>query len=318
MYPGGLSQARNTDFSFSEFGNEAQRYIERYRAVVEKVEEAYALIPERSRDAYFASILYPVEASAAMAEKMLYAQLARERVRTTYGPGIWKTDSTMMAAAAMSEKAYQKIRTLTRIYNEELAGGKWKGLMCEMPRHLYAFWAPQLPVNLTDAEIEEWSRYAESWKAEKLETETEEYYACNASGFSYTSKHVIPVQNLGHSGAAVPVEKGQRLDFMFNLRRSGKAILRIAVIPTQANDKGDIRFSVSIDGNIEQVISIKEPYRSDRWKENVMRGQALVEIPIEIGQGHHNLTFTALDDHIILDQWMVDFNTQRKFYMLPL
>ena len=318
MYPGGLSQAKNTDFSFREFGDEAQRYIERFRAVCAKVEEAQKLIPERSQDAFFASIYYPVEASAAMAEKMLYAQKARERVRTTYGPGIWKTDPVMMASAAMSQKAYQKIRSLTRHYNEELAGGKWKGLMCEMPRHLYAFWAPQLPVTLTESEIEEWSKLGMIWTSEAVASSGEDYYACNAYEYNYASAEMHPVQNLGHSGYAVPVAKGERLDYMFNVEKSGKAVLRVAVIPTQANDKGDIRFSVSIDGGREQVISIKEPYRSDKWKENVMRGQALVEIPIEIGEGHHNFTFRALDNHIIFDQWMVDFKTDRRFYLFPL
>lgn len=318
MYPGGLSQAGNTDFSFSEFGDEAQRYIDSYRAVVAKVEEAALLVPERSKDAYFASIIYPVEATAAMAEKMLYAQKARERVRTTYGPGIWKMDSTMMAASAMSERAYQKIRSLTKYYNEELAGGKWKGLMCDMPRHLSAFWAPQLPVRLTDAEIREWSRVGLQWKSDKIASSAEDYYACNANDYNYASCEMKPVQNLGHSANAVPVPKGERLDYMFNLSRSGKAVIRVAVIPTQANDKGDIRFAISVDGGRENVISIKEAYRSDKWKENVMRGQALVEIPVEIGEGHHNLTFRALDNHIILDQWMIDFKPERDFYLFPL
>lgn len=318
MYPGGLSQAKNSEFSFSEFGNEAQRYIEKFRAVCAKVEQARELIPERSQDAFFASICYPVEASAEMAEKMLYAQKARERVRTTYGPGVWKTDSVMMASAAMSQKAYQKIRALTRYYNEELAGGKWRGNMCEMPRHLYAFWSPQLPVTLTEAEIEEWSKTGMSWRSKETPRSGDDYYACNAYEYNYASAEMEPVQNLGHSGYAVPVAKGERLDYMFNVRRSGKAVLRVAVIPTQANDKGDIRFSVSIDGGREQVISIKEPYRSDKWKENVMRGQALVEIPVEIGAGHHNFSFRAVDNHIIFDQWMVDFKPERRFYLFPL
>lgn len=318
MYPGGLSQARNTEFSFKEFGDEAQRYIDKFRAVCSKVEEAAELVPERSRDAYFASIIYPVEATAAMAEKMLYAQKARERVRTTYGPGIWKTDSVMMAAAAMSQRAYQKIRSLTRYYNEELAGGRWRGIMCDIPRHLYSFWSPQLPVTLSDDEVEQWCRIGDSWRSEALVSSSEDYYACNADDYNYSSSEMQPVQNLGHSGNAVPVDKGERLDYMFNLSRSGKAVIRIAVIPTQANDKGDIRFGVSVDGGREEVISIKEPYRSDRWKENVSRGQAVIEIPVEIGEGHHNLSLRAIDNHIIFDQWMIDFKTDRRFYLFPL
>jgi hypothetical protein len=46
------------------------------------------------------------------------------------------------------------------------------------------------------------------------------------------------------------------------------------MIPTQPLDGGDLRYSVSIDGQEPVVYSLKEEYRSERWKTNVMRGQA--------------------------------------------
>ena len=127
-----------------------------------------------------------------------------------------------------------------------------------------------------------------------------------------------PVRSLGHSGRAVPVPKGGSLRYDFRTEASGRAVVRVAVIPTQALDKGDIRFSVSVDGGAPQVCSIKEPYRSERWKENVMRGQAVVTLPVELGAGAHSLTLTAVDDHILFDQWMVDFRPDRRFYLFPL
>lgn len=90
------------------------------------------------------------------------------------------------------------------------------------------------------------------------------------------------------------------------------------MIPTQANDKGDIRFSVSIDDAEPTVYSIKEPYRSERWKLNVLRGQAVRELKLNITQGSHTLVIKALDDHIIVDQWMLDFDTNREFYVFPI
>lgn len=316
-YPGGLSQVVNTEFSFTEFGNEAQRHIDNYRAVQAATRKAKELVPERSRDFYFANISYPVEATTAMAEKMLYAQKARSRNRTTYSPGPWKTDTTMLVSSALSSRAYQKIRTLTDYYNNELADGKWKGAMNHAPRDLYVFWAPQLPIVLTDSEAEAYSKRAEDWKAEPLSSSGKDYLARNAATFASSSATVTPVQNLGHSGAAVPVAKGESLSYNFSTASSGKAVVRVAVIPTQANDRGDIRFSVSVDGAEPVVFSIKEPYRSDRWKLNVMRGQAVVELPLELAEGAHTLTLAALDDHIIFDQWMVDYKPGRKFYVFP-
>ena len=37
----------------------------------------------------------------------------------------------------------------------------------------------------------------------------------------------------------------------------------------------------------------------------------------ELGKGCHTLTIRALNDHIIVDQWMVDFKQDRKFYIIP-
>ncbi len=45
-------------------------------------------------------------------------------------------------------------------------------------------------------------------------------------------------------------------------------------LPTQAMDRGDIRFSVSMDNSEAKVFSLKEPCRGEQWKRNVMRQQS--------------------------------------------
>ena len=89
------------------------------------------------------------------------------------------------------------------------------------------------------------------------------------------------------------------------------------MIPTQPNDSGDLRYAVRIDDGEETVISLKEPFRSERWKKNVLRGQALRTTPVHITKGQHTLTIRALDAHIVADQWMIDFKPNRKFYLIP-
>ena len=89
------------------------------------------------------------------------------------------------------------------------------------------------------------------------------------------------------------------------------------MIPTQPNDKGDLRYSIQIDGEEPVVISLKEKYRSDFWKLSVLRSQALKQMPVKVSFGKHTLRLKALDDHIIADQWMLDFKPDRKFYVIP-
>ena len=222
------------------------------------------------------------------------------------------------ARSGATLRIVQYDRERTRQFNEELAGGKWRGLMCDHPRDLPLYWAPDLPVSLTDAEIAKWGAYGQDWHAPEVPAAGRDYYAANACDYTAATAPVRPVRSLGHSGRAVPVPKGASLRYDFRTESSGKAVIRVAVIPTQALDKGDIRFSVSVDGGAPQVLSIKEPYRSDRWKQNVMRGQAVVAVPVELGAGVHTLTLSAVDDHIIFDQWMADFKPARRFYLFPL
>ena len=125
------------------------------------------------------------------------------------------------------------------------------------------------------------------------------------------------LQKWGDWKNAVALQKGSSIQFVFDAPRDGSAVIRTAMIPTQANDKGDIRYSVSIDGGEPVVYSLKEPYRSEQWKRNVLRQQALRQTSVQVAKGRHTLTVTALDDHIIMDQWMLDYKPSRQFYLFP-
>ena len=105
--------------------------------------------------------------------------------------------------------------------------------------------------------------------------------------------------------------------YEFETQQEGEAVLYTAMIPTQPNDKGDLRYQVQLDSQEPVVISLKEKYRSEFWKQSVLRGQALKSTPVKLSKGKHTLRIKALDDHIIADQWMIDFKQGRKFYVIP-
>lgn len=81
--------------------------------------------------------------------------------------------------------------------------------------------------------------------------------------------------------------------------------LQTALIPTQPNDNGDLRYSVCIDEQEPIVFNLKEPFRSEEWKQNVLRGQALRQQKTRLSKGSHTLIIRALDAHIVVDQWSV-------------
>ena len=309
LYPRGRSQVIDTEFSESEFGNEMDRYLIQYAEISQWVDRFAEKVRPELRDAYFAHIQYPVKAAAAMAGKMLYAQKARSKYLGQTDKAMEGREDYMQATAATSMRCYREIQELTRKYNA-LAGGKWTGIMNMMPRDLNVFNPPILPYLPEDLTL----------KAPALKESTpagDDFVAKNAYRYSMASDGCQPIQMLGHSMNAVSIPKGCELTFEFDTQKEGDATLYTAMIPTQPNDKGDLRYQVTIDDQEPVVISLKEKYRSEFWKTSVLRGQALKTTPVKVNSGHHTLKIKALDDHIIMDQWMLDFQPNRKFYVIP-
>ena len=316
LFDRGLSPVRNTELSTSAFGNEQDRFIVRYADIAAKVKEIASTVRPELKDAYFAFIQYPVLAADAHARKIIWAQKARTYANGRSTVDTKSVDPQVMYACAQSQSAYQELKTLTAYYNEKMAGGKWRRSMTMAPRDLPVFQAPSLPTLLTDEEVKKY--IAQVPAASSHELKTDGAVAMNAAEYAKASGGAETVQMLGHSMKAVSLPKDGTLDYNFTTDKDADAVLRVAVIPTQPNDKGDLRFSVSVDGAKPTVYSLKEPFRSENWKTNVLRGQAVRELKLpSFKAGNHTLTIKALDNHLVVDQWMVDTNAKRKSYLFP-
>ena len=315
-YHRGWSEVTDTKFSLTAFGGELDRYLTAWRRLTRAVENVEQSLPDDRLAPFFSHIKYPVLAAAAMSRKMLEAQRARAIARTIGDSECWQNNEALMAACAKSQAAYQEIHHLTSFYNDHLSSGKWRHLIVNNPRDLHVFNAPKLPMKLTTAEVEQYKHRADA-DVSAIERDGS-YVARNACQWDKADNGATCVQALGHSMNAVRLPKGQSLTYSFHCEREGDALLRLALIPTQPADTGDLRFSVSIDGGEPHVFSLKEPFRSERWKQNVLRQQAVRELHVAISKGHHTLIIKALDHHIILDQWMLDHIPTRRFYMFPI
>ena len=274
-YPGGKSVPEKTEFSWTESLRRMNDF-----ARIEATADVYAhALNDRQRDAYFAHVLYPVHAAAAMTRKMLSDNDKAERRR-----------------------AYEEISQLTERYNS-LGGGKWHGLMSAAPRQLPVFGevSTQLPqhpsVGLVVARN-----------------------ACDFDRQAVDEGAVSLVDMLGHSMKAVALRKGATLQYSFTSNLEGDATLFVGLVPTHPSDRGDLRVEVSVDGGQPAVVSLKEPFRSEQWKLNVLRCQALKKVPIRLSgeqHGQHRLSIKALDEHIVLDQWMIHLDDHPQFYEIP-
>ena len=187
----------------------------------------------------------------------------------------------ILSSADESRQAYQEIQDLTTRYNQ-MSGGKWQGLMDAAPRRLPVF---------------------EDVHATLADSKPTVVLCRNAADFDSATDGATPTQMLGHSMNAVALPKGGTLTYTFTVDESQPYRLTTELIPTHAVDSGDIRYSVSIDGNTPFVYSLKEPFRSEEWKQNVLRGQAIRHQDVELSAGTHTLTVTAIDEHIVIDRW---------------
>ena len=104
---------------------------------------------------------------------------------------------------------------------------------------------------------------------------------------------------------AVAMSEGDTLTFQFEVSRTGDYVLATALIPTHPINSGDLRFSISIDGGTPIVYSLKEPFRSERWKQNVLSGQTERETAVHLTAGKHRFVIHALDDNIVMDSWQL-------------
>ena len=316
IYPRGRSQVIDTEFT-NEFGGEMERYLSQYEKICKDVKEAETLVAPELKEAYFAHVKYPVLAANAMAVKALEAQMARAKYQGQTGKDAEGREEQMMKHSARAIQAYRDIQLLTQYYNDSLANGKWKGLMNMMPRDLPTFNPPTLPY----LPPENYKAENSSYNAQPLATA--DAIARNACQYQSATQGIKTIQMLGHSMNAVSIPKGEEVTYEFTVteemlgQNNGKATLYTAMIPTQPNDKGDLRYSIQMDQQQPEVISLKEKYRSEFWKLSVMRGQALKQIPVQMTKGRHTLKIKAIDEHIIADQWMIDFRTGRKFYVIP-
>lgn len=102
-------------------------FLERWRDVAQRASAIGTKLPARLKDAYFELVEYPARGGAAMAEKILFAERARQTGSQEY--------------AQQAQSAFLLIQKLTAEYNAA-ANGKSRGMMDCRPRRLPVFDMP--------------------------------------------------------------------------------------------------------------------------------------------------------------------------------
>ncbi|WP_044266359.1 glycosyl hydrolase 115 family protein [Bacteroides timonensis] len=247
-----------------------QTISERLRSYIvlsDVVERMESNIPADRQDAYFQLVKYPVQAAAQMNRKILTAQLAR------HSKADWK----------QSDAAFDSITSLTQQYNS-LQNGKWNRMMDFQPRKLPVF-----------------KRVEHTAATEPMVTDRKMLCKWNAMECTYGKP--VPCEGLGYERKAAGIRKGSSLTFAFDDYGKDSVEVEIRLLPSHPLDEKQLRFAISVDEAIPQTVSYETKGRSEEWKENVLRNQAIRKVTLPINkQASHKLVITALDEGVVLDQ----------------
>ena len=238
-----------------------------YTVLSDVVERMESNIPADRQDAYFQLVKYPVQAAAQMNRKILTAQLAR------HSKADWK----------QSDAAFDSIASLTQQYNS-LQNGKWNRMMDFQPRKLPVF-----------------ERVEHTAATEPMMTDRKMLCKWNAMECTYGKP--VPYEGLGYERKAAGIRKGSSLTFAFDDYGKDSVEVEIRLLPSHPLDEKQLRFAISVDEAVPQTVSYETKGRSEEWKENVLRNQAIRKVTLPINkQASHKLVITALDEGMVLDQ----------------
>lgn len=237
--------------------------LDNYKKIADEAETIARQIPVNRQDTYFQLVKYPIQAAAQMNVKLLKAQLAR------HGKADWSE----------SELAFDSITALTRLYNTE----KWNRIMDFQPRKLPVF-----------------QRVKHEMLSAPMVVDRPVIYKWN--GMDGISGQQVACESLGYEGKAASLEKGKSIFFDFEHRSTDSLVVEIRLLPNHPISK-NLRIEVSLNRACAQQLSYQTQGRSEEWKKNVLRNQAIRRITFPVMEkGKQQLMIKAMDEGVVVDQ----------------
>ncbi|WP_297508276.1 glycosyl hydrolase 115 family protein [uncultured Caulobacter sp.] len=297
--------------------------VDRWRALVERVEAVKARLRPDQRDAYFQLVEYPVLAFANLYE-MYYATAWNRRLSS-------RNDPRANVFADTVETTFKRDAELTAQYHA-INGGKWAGMMNQV--HMsYVIWndptkqsmpsvtrvAADTPLDRLAAKVT-FARTSTPPPGLVIVDAAQFERAVGGRGLTWTA---IPNLGLGTAMIATPQGRpattpadGVRLEYGIQVDREGPARVRLRLAPTLDTTGGKgLAIGVSVDDGPVQVLTsalVPTPGAASTpeqaaWIEAVKdHGHTLEASLPSLSVGRHQLKIWRLDDNVVLERVEVD------------
>jgi hypothetical protein len=310
----------------SQFTDEDRKQrVKAFAELKSRVEALGNKIVRDKRDAFFELVQYPVGGSALANERYFRGEMAALATD--------QTEAHELAGRATA--ADQQLKDLTRIFNEDLAGGKWRGILQLEPAdrqwrsmRVAAWEAPQFPVvNPATRTNQKAMVTNQPESAPSGLTERAGVVAINAGDFtrrmSRAGAQWQRVTGLGRTGDAVTilpttmpavpreaaVVDAPVLEYEMNFAKAGDFPVQLFLLPTQAIlPGGRQRIAIGCDEQRPQEVVIKCPDSGADWSQGVLDatrvGESKVMIP---SPGKHVIRVYGLEAGVVFDKIVMDW-----------
>ena len=280
-------------------------------------------IPEAARDAYYQSVLFPVQAMANLYD-MYYAQAMNQ-----YLASVGLPDANEWAERV--KDCFRRDSLLCHDYNKVLAGGKWDGMMTQ--KHIgYRSWnddfrSDMLPRTTTVPVTSAMGGYTFTAANGYVSMEAEHFYSSNAS--DGTEWSIYPYYGRTRSAVALtpytkPVD-GASLTYRFALLANAPAQVTVHVVVKSTLDflnVGGHEYSVSLDGSEPQVVNFnktlvdRQPYMYSEFYPAVARRIAEKTVTLPVNKKDvHELTIVPGHPGIVFEKIVVDCGGYQPQYL---
>jgi Glycosyl hydrolase family 115/Gylcosyl hydrolase family 115 C-terminal domain len=307
-------------FSTTLNGDEVRQRLGAWRALARRIDSVERQLPAESHDAFFELIGYPVRAAALINEKALALMK-------------FFADAEDGDLLAQAQRAENEIARETDIYNNVIAGGKWRGIMSSNPRGQVDFKIPPKasgqarfgapPSGGPAPEPPEGGTPNGMGGADFLETNHHVVMEAEHASKFVPGKEAVwrVIRGLGYNGGAVfvfPTTAAVRatpeqiragspcLKFSVWMRTPGDWETTIRALPTFSVEAGKPqRFAIAWDDAPPKIISlpVSQNEHDPKWQENVLRNLAEAADASSIAQpGLHTLNVWMVDPGIVIDE----------------
>ncbi|WP_348823118.1 glycosyl hydrolase 115 family protein [Flavobacterium aestuarii] len=296
--------------------NEFQTVVNDYKNLALDAYRVYNEMPKEYKDAYFQLVLYPIDACSNLYE-MYFAQ-AKNKILSQ------QKDIEANYYADLVKSKFERDSVLQYKYNNEISGGKWVHMMDQM-RIGYKNWH-DLPKNI----LPETKYVAESEKIEpKVFVEKDGYVSIEAEHFSAVSDvkrirwGVIP--NFGKTKGGITTfpqnlypdpKENVFVEYEIDFTSTGEFNIELLLAPTlNFNSNKGLRYEISFDGGIPQIVNFNGKYRGElgKWQaEHIIKSATKHSI---LKSGKHTLRIRTLDPGIVLEKILIDCGGLKPSYL---